>query len=271
MSVIKIPTSFNIDVEFESPEFHRRFFALVIDMVIEIVYIFVAVKIHSSISGNIDYFDEDAGHNMWAIELLLLLPLTLYHLILEITTNGQSIGKKVLHLKVVDENGGRPGISQFLIRWLLRISDMWIVIILLLVVLTPSFEDAQTALIIVFGFGFLITDTILVAVSKKGQRIGDMLAHTIVIRTTNKSNIEETVFQEVTDDYVPQFPMVMQLTDRDLNVIKTILDTSTKKRDYEMAMTASDKIKSHLKIQTTLTAYEFLETLLKDYNYLSTK
>jgi uncharacterized RDD family membrane protein YckC len=271
MSVIKIPTSFNIDVEFESPEFHRRFFALVIDMVIEILYVIVALKISGAISESMDPFNEDDGHNMWAIQLLLLLPLTLYHLIMEITTNGQSVGKKVLHLKVVDENGGRPGISQFLIRWLLRISDLWIVIILLLIMSNPSFRDAETALIIIFGFGFLMTDAILVAVSKKGQRIGDMLAHTIVIRTSNKSTIEETVFQEVTDDYIPQFPQVMQLTDRDLNVIKTILDTSTRKRDYAMALTAADKIKTHLQVHSSLTAYEFLETLLKDYNYLSTK
>lgn len=271
MSVIKIPTSFNIDVEFEAPEFHRRFFALLIDMVIEILYIIVAFKITSSLSSGMNAFDEDAGHNMWAIELLVLLPLTLYHLLMEITTNGQSIGKKILALKVVDENGGRPGISQFLIRWLLRISDLWIVIILLLILSNPSFRDTQTALIMFFGFGFLVTDAVLVAIGKKGQRIGDLLAHTIVIRTSNKSNIEETVFQEVADDYIPQFPQVMQLTDRDLNVIKTILETSSKKRDYEMAMTAAEKIKSHLHIQTSLTPYDFLATLLKDYNYLSTR
>lgn len=271
MSVIKIPTSFNIDIEFEAPGVHRRFFALVIDMVIEIVYFLIAARIYSGFLDNSNSYSEDASHNLWAIQLLLLLPLGLYHLIMEITTNGQSVGKKILQLKIVDENGGKPGISQFLIRWLLRISDFTILILLIQILLGIGLDSAGTAFIVLLLLGVLFTDAILVATSKKGQRIGDMLAHTIVIRTNNKSSIEETVFQEVHDDYIPQFPQVMQLTDRDLNVIKTILDTSTKKRDYEMALTASEKIKSHLKVQTSLTAYEFLETLLKDYNYLSTK
>lgn len=271
MSVIKIPTSFNIDVEFEAPGFHRRFFALLLDLIIEILYLIVADKIYRMIYDARNPYDESTGYDMWSIALLLLLPLLLYNLVFEITTNGQSIGKKILNIKVIDENGGRPGISQYLIRWLLRLSDFTMLILLIQLFSGTGLESLETVLIISFCLGFLFTDAVLVAVSKKGQRIGDMLAHTIVIRTNHKSTIEETVFQEVTDDYIPQFSSVMQLTDRDLNVIKTILDTSTKKKDYEMAMAASEKIKTHLKIQTTLSAYEFLETLLKDYNYLSTK
>ena len=61
----------------------------------------------------------------------------------------------------------------------------------------------------------------------------------------------------------------MQLSDRDMNSLKGILDTARKKGDYNLAEMASEKIKNHLKIQTTLSPFEFLEVLLKDYNYLS--
>ncbi len=38
-----------------------------------------------------------------------------------------------------------------------------------------------------------------------------------------------------------------------------------------MASNAAEKIKNHLKIESDLSPFEFLEILLKDYNYLSTK
>ncbi len=49
-----------------------------------------------------------------------------------------------MKLRVVSINGGRPSISQLLIRWLLRISDLWIVILLfMLFYLLGSGGDTQ--------------------------------------------------------------------------------------------------------------------------------
>jgi hypothetical protein len=76
---------------------------------------------------------------------------------------------------------------------------------------------------------------------------------------------------EVADNYVPAFPEIMRLSDKDINAIKSILDTARKKGDFKLAVMASEKIKSHLKITSVMPPYEFLDTLLKDYNYLSVK
>ena len=111
----------------------------------------------------------------------------------------------------------------------------------------------------------------LVVSSKKGQRIGDILAKTILIRINTKSNIEDTVFIDVADNYVPSFPQIMQLSDKDINAIKSILETASKKGDFHMAEAAGQKIKTHLKIESNLSPFDFLNVLLKDYNYLSTK
>jgi hypothetical protein len=61
----------------------------------------------------------------------------------------------------------------------------------------------------------------------------------------------------------------MQLSDRDINALKGILDTARKQNDYNLAERAAEKIKSHLHIETSMSAFDFLEILLKDYNYLS--
>jgi uncharacterized RDD family membrane protein YckC len=270
MSVIKVPTSFNIDVEFEIPEFYRRLIALLIDIIILFFYNKIAEQILVAATGSMDRWDVNTGHNIWGLSLLLLLPIFLYHIVCEITMNGQSTGKKIMGLRVVNENGGRASISQFLIRWFLR--DIWF-LLLFFVGLISIYTDSKTEGIILVTavFGYFITDIVLVVSSKKSQRVGDMLARTILIRTNPKANIEETVFQEVSDNYTPSFPQIMQLSDKDINAIKSILEASRKKGDFHMAAAATEKIKAHLKITSDMPPFDFLEILLKDYNYLSVK
>ena len=271
MATIKVPTNFNIDLEFEIPEFYRRFIALLIDMIIEYFYLRIAINIYSHYQRNLKYDDAGTQHNLWAIGLLLFLPIMIYHVVLEITMNGQSIGKKITGMRVVDENGGKASISQFIIRWLLRLSDLWMVAILFFLASDPQFQNTETVFIVVFGLAFLITDIVLVVSSKKGQRIGDILAKTILIKTNTKGSIEDTVFIEVADSYVPSFPQIMQLSDKDINAIKSILETARRKSDFRMAEAASNKIKAHLKIESSQSPFDFLDVLLKDYNYLSVK
>ncbi len=271
MAVIKVPTNFNIDVEFEIPEFYKRLIALLIDVVLEYFYLRIASEVYSSIARNSGW-DIDTQYNLQAVGLLLLLPVLIYHPLMEITMNGQSIGKKITGIRVVNEIGGRPSISQFLIRWLLRISDLWIAILLIIVISLPSSgEDMEVTFAVLAALSFLITDIVLVISSKKGQRIGDILAKTILISVRTKGNIEETVFQEVADNYVPSFPQIMQLSDRDINAIKSILAASRKKGDMNMAEAAAVKIKTHLKIESGMSPFDFLDVVMKDYNYLSTK
>lgn len=272
MAVIKVPTSFNIDVEFEVPEFYRRLISLLIDVLIEFFYYKIAEQIYYSIIRNSNIWEEDVQYNLQAVGLLLFLPILVYHVIMEITMNGQSVGKKIMGIKVVHENGGRASISQFIIRWLLRVSDVWIVFLILILASDVGFwRDTEMTIMVLALLAFLITDIVLVISSKKGQRIGDILAHTILIRTNTKASIEETVFQEVADTYTPSFPQIMQLNDKDINAIKSILETAKKKGDFNMAATASEKIKAHLKIDSSMSPFDFLDVLLKDYNYLSVK
>lgn len=266
MSVVRIPTNFNIELEFEVPEFYRRLVALILDLIIEFLYIWLVfrpIMLASSLEGGID----NGGK-----AFLLLLPIMVYHVVLEILLNGQSLGKKVMGIRVVSENGGKESISQAIIRWMLRISDLWLV--LLFFYLVSVISEGGSGLQIFFTLlliGFVILEIILSVSSKKGQRLGDMLAGTILVRTHQRTDIRETVFQEVADSYVPSFPAIMQLSDKDINAIKSILETARRKGDFSMAENASNKIKAHLGIDAAMSPFDFLDTLLKDYNYLSTK
>lgn len=265
MSIVRIATHFNIDIEFTAPPFYRRLFAWIIDLVIQIFYFIVAVRFLSFLAGQMN--GRDDGMAMMAISLALLLPFILYHVAMEITMSGQSIGKKLMGIKVVSENGGKPSIGQFIIRWLIRTSDYTLIVIIVFVSFVRDFGP-QFNWGIAISIGLLVADLILVNTNKQ-QRLGDILAHTVLINTHQKEKITDTVFLEVSDAYVPQFPQIMQLSDRDINALKGIIDTSKKHKDHHMAYMAAEKIKAHLKIETSLEPDAFLEVLLKDYNYLS--
>jgi uncharacterized RDD family membrane protein YckC len=266
MSIVRINTNFNIDIDFEAPPFHQRLFAWVIDLFLLIFYIVIASKFINWLELRVGY-SKDSLYNLWAVGLLLILPFFLYHLVCEITMNGQSIGKKLMGIRVVSENGGKPSISQYIIRWLIRTSDYTVLIIIIyapyIAVYGPMFFWALGGSVLL-----LFADIVLVN-SRKQQRLGDMLAHTLLIRTKQNVTIDDTVFQAVASDYVPSFPQVMQLSDRDINTLKTILTTAQKSNDLLLAANTSEKIKSHLHIETSMPPFEFLNVLLKDYNYLS--
>lgn len=264
MSVIRIMTNFNIDLEFPAAPFHKRLLAWILDIVFLFIYARIGQEVITSVSRD--------GENWltWIIFIIVLVGVLCYHLLSEIFMNGQSFGKKITGIRVVNENGGQPSIGQFVIRWLIRTSDiMAVVIIFVAAAAINSGGGLDAFLRIGIVTGLFITDVILVNASKKNQRLGDMLAHTLVISAKQDHRIEDTVFLDVADNYIPSFPQVMQLSDRDMNSLKGILDTARRRSDYNLAEMASEKIKNHLKIQTTLSPFDFLEVLLKDYNYLS--
>lgn len=270
MSTVRVATNFNIDIEFTAPPFYRRLLAWVIDIMILIFYMVIVINFLQWFDRQLDY-SENSNVIKWAVSMLCLLPFMLYHVVLEATMNGQSIGKKIMGIKVVSENGARPSLGQLIIRWLIRTSDYMLLMIIVVMVILSSNGIAlssEMSIALTLAIVLLIVDLVLVN-TRKQQRLGDILAHTVLISTRQKEKITDTVFLEVSDQYVPQFPEIMQLSDRDINALKGIIDTARKHKDHHMALMAADKIKSHLKINTTLEPEAFLEVLLKDYNYLS--
>lgn len=264
MSKVLVATNFNIDIEFTAPSFGRRLLSWIIDMVVLVFYVVVAIRLYASLLSNVT---EDAGVIDWAVRMVLILPFILYHLVLEATMHGQSIGKKITGIRVVSENGGRPSLGQLIIRWAIRTGD-YMLIIIVIVILSLNRSDSETWAMVALPFLLLLVDLVLVN-TRKQQRLGDVLAHTVLIDTKQKGKLTDTVFLEVSNEYVPQFPQIMRLSDRDMNALKGIIDAVRKHNDYNMAYTAAEKIKSHLNIQTHLEPQAFLEILLKDYNYLS--
>ncbi|HLY70992.1 MAG TPA: RDD family protein [Puia sp.] len=247
MSLVKLDTGFNIEIDFAIAPFHKRLFAWVIDLFLIIAYFWFLTKI---------FYTAYTG---W-LAIISTIPALFYHLICEVFLNGQSIGKKAMNIQVISLDGGQPTISQYLIRWMFRFIDLPMIVI-------PSIFVGQLpwwCMVLLFtGIGCII-------ISPNSQRVGDLVAGTIIIDKKNHTSWQDTVFTEIETTYQPKFSQVMQLSDRDVNTLKSIIESVRKNSNFDLSMRIAQRIKSKLNIQSDMDSLAFLETLLKDYNYYTT-
>lgn len=259
MSLLQVKTSFNIDLQFETAPFHLRLFAWIIDLILLYVFMwFMGWAIDRQIS-------MERASEFGLVELFMVIPFISYHVICELFMNGQSIGKKIFGIQVVSLTGQNASASQYLLRWLLRFIDFgfwWSFLF---------FVSSNILLGSILLIGSL-TGFIVFVSSKYNQRIGDIVAGTTVVLKKLPYNLSDTIFQELdTKSYQITFPDVMRLSDKDINIINNILKQHYKSSIHTHLNTVANKIKSVLNISTDMEDDMFLETLMRDYNYLSRK
>lgn len=264
MSVIQIATPFNIDLEFEIAEFHKRLFAYLLDFTL-LIFFFIGMKF--LYYGGSDEVSEEVLRSHMGIDILTIsLPMLLYSLVAEVMLHGQTIGKKLMNIRVISLDGGEPMLSQYLVRWMFKAYE-W-----------PFFfgytiltRGSLIVYIMITGF-FGIIVVIIIAISKKNQRLGDLAANTVVVNTKSVFTVEDTVFMEIQQaNYTAKFPEVLKLSDRDINTIKNVISMFYKNHNIETCARVAIKVQEVLKIQTDMYAIDFLEKLLADYNYLASK
>ena len=257
MAEIQISTPFNIDIEFEIAAFHKRLLAYCIDFIILVLYMLSMLYL---LYGGFSVGEGSYGF----VLIVLVIPMLSYTMLSELWMNGQTIGKKVFKIKVVSLDGGEPTLGQYLLRWFMRFYE-WAFIIFFL------FWGNG-----IWGILWLIigglTSIIIISVSPKSQRLGDIVAGTVVVETVTKLTVEDTIFMQVSQtDYQVKFPEVMRLSDRDINTIKNVINQTKKTNTYEMCNRIAVKVQDVLKVSTDMYAIDFLEKIMEDYNYLATR
>jgi uncharacterized RDD family membrane protein YckC len=122
-------------------------------LVIDVVAVSTAWSVLSVVISLLDLLSSDIAGTIHIIGFFLLSEG--YRICAEWLWRGQSIGKKLLRLRVVDERGFRLSFAQIVLRNLLR------------------FVDALPAFYLVGGLSALVT--------KRAQRVGDIAAGTLVV------------------------------------------------------------------------------------------
>ncbi len=259
MALITIGTPFNIDLEFQIATFNKRLLGWLIDMVVICVYYYIMLNFIYPLLG------MSKGISTAAELFFVIIPVLIYQLIFELMLNGQTLGKMAAGIKVIDNEGKEPTWGQYLMRWLLCLGNLFIYGLPYIIINEPW---AIIAFMILY-----IPDFLCMIITSKSQRIGDLAAGTVVIDKNYVTNISETIYKEIEEkDYQPVFPQVMRLTDRDINGIRNLIQTKRTSKDTDAYMfQVVDKIKAVLSIETELDGYEFLQQLLFDYNYFTTR
>lgn len=263
MSLIKIATIFNIELDFEAADLPRRMTAYLVDFTILILY-FVVAKYF--LYGN-SLPELSRLNSMMGLDILIIsTPMLLYSLVSEILLHGQSVGKKLLDIRVISLDGKEPNVNQYFIRWIFRAFE-W-----------PFFfgyaffsDGALLAYIIVTLFLGIGVVTVI-AITPMNQRLGDLAANTVVVRTKSNFSVADTLFVNIEEkNYTAKFPEVLRLSDRDINTILKILKVYSAGRNRDICTRLATKIQSVLNIKTDMEPVPFLKNLIKDYNYLSNK
>lgn len=233
MNTIKISTSQNIDIDFEIAGLAERIWARMID-----IGIFIGIFLLCLI---VSWGNFRNGYFKYLLMFFGFIAV-IYPFVMEVFFNGQSIGKKALKIKVISLDGEKPTIGQYAIRWIARLID---------------FTTSSGAV-----------GLILVAVTEKNQRLGDLLANTSVVKTHPRTKFEDLYFTQQTEEsYEPVFLEAQNLSTEDVYLINEVLNTYRKTFNIELVNKLEAKMRSKYEITNIKkTGTGFLTTILKDYN-----
>ncbi len=265
MKTLQIKTAQNVNIKFTVATVFQRLLAFMVDNILKFAYIYFAAQIFDFTSLD-DSLNGD-GWTIKAMEVLFLLPITFYSLYSEILMNGQTLGKKLLKIKVINIDGFKPSTTDYIMRWFLRIVDFNLFMLLFIYVASLGLKDQYALLMAIFMFGKMI-GFFLILFTNKSQRFGDMIANTIVIYLKDDVAFSQTILENIKDNYVPTYPNVIKLSDNDARIIKDTFKTAVKFKDYKTLIKLRSKIQEVTGIKSVNnTDKEFIDTVLKDYNF----
>ena len=244
MAKLTINTTQNIPISFQGASLGKRIFAFLLDMVFKILYLILIGIVFTTFIKPIK-FDDDFSNA--AVAILFVLPVIIYSFAFEVLLQGYTPGKRILHIRVIKIDGYQPSVVDYFIRWIMRIVDIW-------------------SLTGILGLGSIIA-------SDKNQRLGDMLAGTAVIsQLPIKNGLNSTIYQEVENSYDVVYLQVLNLNDNDIRIIKQAYTAYLQTNNENLLLQLVDKIQSTIKIdKQSYTDKEFVEVVLKDYNYLTAR
>jgi uncharacterized RDD family membrane protein YckC len=242
MVELQINTTQNVNINFIAASVGERILAYLMDWIIKIAY---GIFIYQVIFNLFELDRKIADMDQWsqiAIYVSFYLPAMFYSLIFETLLDGQTIGKRIMKIKVIKIDGYQASMADFVKRWIFRIVDM----------------NMLTGVIALVS----------IIISKKSQRLGDIAAGTSVITLKNNVNISHTILEDIETTYVPTYPSVIRLSDNDARIIKETFLTAKATRDYQTLIKLRKKIVEVIDVkQEDGNDMQFIDTILKDYNY----
>lgn len=236
MQTIQVRTTQNVFIHYPVASVGDRILAYLLDQIIKIIY---------ALAAGFFLYNADV-ENEWIWVSIIGIPWLLYSVLFEIFMNGQTPGKRALNIKVIRLNGTPATIGDYILRWIFALID--------------------------FGILSGAVAVILIAAGGKGQRLGDLVAGTSVVKLTEQKEITgNEIFVPADVGYEPTFNQAIQLSEKDIEIIQRALEVNRDLGNPTPMLTVAEKIKTQLGIQTDLPPVKFLYVLIKDFNHLTSR
>ena len=229
---VQINTSQNVRLSYEPASIGDRILANLIDYLIYLAWAILTGFLFRKLSSG-------GSLSVFFYILIIILPIMFYPLLTEYFLNGQTIGKRVLNIKVVRLDGGKPTLGAYLLRWVLNIVD--------------------------FGLFSQLVGVLTIAINGKGQRIGDIAADTTVIRMVQRVSLNQVVYQQTPTDYRLKYPEVSRLNDHDIETIREVL----RRKNENLIESTAERVKEVLEIAEI--DDPDLKNVVNDYAFMATK
>lgn len=255
MKTIEFTSAQNVKIEYELASTGQRVSATFIDIVAFGIY-FIAL---TGILGISNFFLSDKGSDLLLGLLIIKIPFIFYNPLCEYLTNGQSLGKYIIGIRVVSINGERIGLREVFTRWIFKGDFIWI----------------SLDYMILFWLGIGILGIFFSSISERNQRIGDLMAGTVIIKKKSSTsyNLIDVLNIKSQAAYSPTYPNVIKLTDEDMLLIKSTIQRVRKYPTETVKDFARDLADETAKIigltDTPSKKLEFLQTILQDYVVLT--
>lgn len=243
MESVTIQTTQNVRIDYELAKAGSRVGAFFIDAIVFTIVYWVISLVLTNFMYRLDDFSILAFGAVFGF--------LGYCFLLELFNRGQTIGKKVVGLRVIRLDGRDPTPADFLTRSVFLLPD---------VLLSSG-----------------IPAILLISSGRHNQRLGDMVAGTVVIQTAMSSTftLEEIMGITRREDHEPEFPGVQRFTNQDMMVVKRTLQRSRKygneahrKAVRKLAVRIADELELEKK-EVKYTPEKFLEKLLLDFIVLT--
>lgn len=227
-----ILSSQDVRIAQEPASIGARLVALILDGMIYGVYYYLLAML-----GTLGLLDEA---NTYTLFILFLLPF-FYTLICETMMSGQTLGKWIMHIRVVSLDGGGPSLLSFFLRWLMLPFD----------------------LLFSLGLGELC-----IFFTERQQRLGDLIAGTWVVKTQTYQNEMFTLNGYSLDEkYTIRYPKAINLTPAQAATIHDVLmnrfSMSVRQASHSLVPKVEAIVGKHRDEHNDVDSY--LSAVLRDY------
>lgn len=242
MAGYEITTAHNVTLRLGYASIGDRVLAYILDNLIKTGYIMVCVFIGMLLAriGILSY----RSALFWILFVFLcLVPFIFYSLFFEYFMGGQTPGKRVMKIKVTSHDSDELTFGKCLLRWLFRFVD--------------------------FSIGSGAVALIAVAVSEKKQRVGDMVAGTIVVSLKTDKTLDQTIYAYVESDREARYPQAGRLSAREVEIIKEVLNQYDQGGKYDLIPMTATRVRAAINAGDEQDDMNFLKTVIEDYYILA--